>query len=233
MHSILIVENQEKWRNQFKQGLKNKGYRVSEAETVEVAKKKLTQNGDFRVVVLNLHLQTRLDYLAEEVLKVVSQYSPMTTCIIVSGNPDELMAKTGRYKDYIFELLIKGGGDDPLDYDLSKLFDAVERAIEVTNSLCHFQEVIDVIDECLHEDELEEIVLSLADEHKHPAFLSGNIAGNTKRVRLSHIWRVLQTYGPQGTCSLCRIVARMKRMQGNQAFFNSFEAVCTRLPYSE
>ena len=126
-HSVLIVENEKKWRLLFEEGLRAKGYSVESSKSWENAVETLESNGGFDALVLNLHFLSRRDYLAQNVLESVVRCCPQTPCIIVSGYPDQLIKNVGRYRDQVFELLWKG--DDPQEFDLDVLFGTVESAI--------------------------------------------------------------------------------------------------------
>jgi CheY-like chemotaxis protein len=127
MHSIMIVENEKKWRKLLAEGLMAKGYQVRAVQGWEEAEDQLKGNGHFDVIVLNLHLLMKTDFLAQKVLESVVRYCPCTPCIILSGYPNELIKNVGRYGDQVFELLWKGG--DPQEFNLNLLCHTIERAI--------------------------------------------------------------------------------------------------------
>jgi response regulator RpfG family c-di-GMP phosphodiesterase len=229
MYSIMIVENEEKWRQLLAEGLTAKGYHVRAVQSWQEADAQLEGNGHFDVIVLNLHLLMKTDYLAEKVLESVVRYCPRTPCIILSGCPDEIMGTLGRYRYQVFELLWKGG--DPQGFDLNRLCRTIDRAVLARSQVtqCNRRELLDILDRHLLLEDLEDIRLDLASRHRHPAFrASGNLQGATKRAKLQYMVQVLDTFGPEAVCDLCTVVKTITKAQGNVHLEAALLNVCSK-----
>jgi len=130
MYSVMVVENEPKWRELLTTGLKANGYRVQAVQNWEEADAQLQANCRFDVIVLNLHLLAQKDYRGEKVLESVVRYCPHTPCIILSGYPELLIKKVGRYQEQVYELLTKGKDPQGFDFDFNLLYDTLEDAIK-------------------------------------------------------------------------------------------------------
>ncbi|RLC74652.1 MAG: hypothetical protein DRJ03_31580 [Chloroflexi bacterium] len=209
MHSVLIVENRKKWSRIFSQGLGSMGYQVQVVDQVKQAEG-LLERTEFDAVLLNLHLVTESDFLGERVLAAVVRYSPLTPSIVVSGYPNRLLNRFGRYQYQIYDLFSKG--IDPNRFDLNDLFDAIECAIEDRAIVC---KLLDILDSYLSEDECTSVRQELTNFYSYPGFqgfqpLTG-FTNNTKRQTLGYMIAVLvSNFGSDAICTFCDIVRGLR-----------------------
>ncbi|MBN1887344.1 MAG: hypothetical protein JW850_05120 [Thermoflexales bacterium] len=207
MYSILVVENREKWRKIFSQGLKAQGYQVQETGAWEDAVEQLSRTV-FDAVVLNLHMIAEKDFLGQHVLAAIVQYNPLTPSIIISGFPSRYKRKIGRYGYQIYELLSKVS--DPDGYDLDDLFETVECAIDDRTLV---RRLLDLLDDHLSEAECNDAKDKVAAYYNyHPGFQTPEgIAHTTKRQKIGYLVSVLvQNFGPSAIDCLCNAVRGIK-----------------------
>ncbi len=127
MYSVMLVENADKWRELLIEGLTARRHNVRAVRSWQEANALLGENNHFDVIVLNLHLLADRDYLGVNVLEAVVRHSPYTPCIILTGCPDEVFSRTGRYREQVFDLLSKRG--EPQGFDLDQLCRKVTQAV--------------------------------------------------------------------------------------------------------
>jgi CheY-like chemotaxis protein len=209
MPSVLIVEDLPKWANMFSQGLRDRGYQVDTAPTVQGSIGKL-HTTKFDVAIINLNLLTDDDHLAEGVLAEIVRCSPLTPCIIVSGRPNEVIAMVGRYQHQIYEMLLKG--DKPQAFNLVRLFNLVDAAIRDRAPVC---ELLDVLDDCLSDDEFESVKQEMPDYYKYFRLQPPeDPAGNSKRQKLGYMIAVLHHSGLNSVCDLRDAVMSVRPNDG-------------------
>ncbi len=206
MDPVLVVENIEKWRNVvFLPGLKAMGYVVQSANTMEEAVEQIRQT-EFAAVILNPNLLIEKDFLGELVLAAVVRHSPLTPCILVSGNPFLTKAKTGRYEYQIYALLYKG--HDPTFFDLSALFEVLKSAIEDRAGV---RKLLSILDSHLSDVECDLLQRALIQHYRNPGFgPPSGYTDNTKKQKLGYMIAVLVNLGPQTIHTLCDMVRRLR-----------------------
>jgi len=91
---ILIVDDQENWRQALRALLEKEGFQISEASHVDEAKNILMQT-QFHLVVIDLRLKDKETYNVQglELLNYVKSQTPNTKTVVLTAYPESLKGK--------------------------------------------------------------------------------------------------------------------------------------------
>lgn len=104
MPDILVVDDNDLWRNRLKDDLEDEGYHVVTATNLDEAKAQLGQQ-HFFVVTIDLNLDESHDEIeGESLLRHIRRRYPQVRCLVVSGS----LLEPPRVRD----ILIKYGAED-------------------------------------------------------------------------------------------------------------------------
>jgi DNA-binding NtrC family response regulator len=93
---ILIVDDQENWRNVIKSVLADEQYCISEADNAETAKEILAKT-PCDLAVLDVRLQDEQTFNVEglDLVKSVKAQNPAAKVIVLTGYPESIKDKSG------------------------------------------------------------------------------------------------------------------------------------------
>jgi DNA-binding response OmpR family regulator len=192
---ILIVENEERWKDAFKQMLRRTSYELHVVSNCENAEK-LLKEMEFVLVVINMNLsdipEVTNDQLGFDLLELLQAGYALTPRIVI----------TGEINGPIFSTYLPFGVSDVLykpTLTRPQLLETIERALRQRNrpktayNRAGFCRLLDAHTTDLHVRLLQQ---HLRDRYSsEPGFSSySNVQGDTKYDKLDYVLGVLESY---------------------------------------